>query len=141
MSISIQCTSPTRASSLNGKQQQPRLPVEEATRIIRIARRKSSTGASQRDRNLRVFLGHTHLAETLKLEYLDGDESFHHDSIKPSSLSPPQHIEWADPFPPSSAASTEDGAMEFEDDGEEDFCSLALVRTPSRSAQPPRAPV
>jgi hypothetical protein len=117
---------------------QRRLSTEEANRIILIARRKSSDGAFQKDRNLRVFLGHAHIAETLKHEFVDADQSTH--DIKPHSPSRAQTIQWADSFPQHSV-SAEDEALAFEDDGEEDFCSLALVRTPSRSAQPPRAPV
>ena len=129
-------TSPHRPS-LTGRL--PRLPVEEATRIIRIARRKSSDGASTKDRNLRVFLGHAHIAETLKHEFVGVEEPSSHD-IKPYSPSPSQHIQWVDAFAKPSV-SPEDEPLAFEDDGEEDFCSLALVRTPSRSTQPPRATV
>jgi hypothetical protein len=114
------------------------LSTEEANRIILIARRKSSDGASQKDRNLRVFLGHAHIAETLKHEFLDLDQSSH--DVKHYSSSSSQHIQWADSLPQQSVP-THDEALAFEDDGEEDFCSLALVRTPSRSAQQPRASV
>ena len=127
--------SPSRPS-LDGRRR--RLSTEEANRIIRIARRKSSDGASQKDRNLRVFLGHSHIAETLKHEFIDVDQSSH--DVKPHSPSRPQTIHWADLLPAKTGAA-EDEALAFEDDGEEDFDSLALVRTPSRSAQPPTAPV
>jgi hypothetical protein len=135
MPFSLQFLSPSRPS-LDGRQR--RLSTEEANRIIRIARRKSTDGALQKDRNLRVFLGHSHIAETLKHEFLDVDQPTH--DIKPYSLSRPQTIHWADSLP-AKAGATEEEALAFEDDGEEDFGSLALVRTPSRSAQPPRAPV
>jgi hypothetical protein len=135
MPFSIQLKSLTRPS-LNGRQR--RLSTEEANRIILIARRKSSDGASQKDRNLRVFLGHAHIAETLKHEFVDLDQS--PGDITPSSPSSSQHIQWADAFPQQSVSAEHD-ALAVEDDGEEDFCSLALVRTPSRSAQPPKATV
>jgi hypothetical protein len=131
----MQFMSPSRPS-LDSRQR--RLSVEEANRIIRIARRKSSDGASQKDRNLRVFLGHSHIAETLKHEFIDVDQSSH--DIKPHSPSRPQTIHWADLLPTKTRA-PEDEALAFEDDGEEDFGSLALVRTPSRSAQSPTTPV
>jgi hypothetical protein len=135
MPFSVQFMSPSRPS-LDGRQR--RLSTEEANRIIRIARRKSLDGASQKDRNLRVFLGHSHIAETLKHEFGDVDQSSH--DVKPHSPSRPQTIHWADLLPAKTGA-TEDEALAFEDDGEEDFGSLALVRTPSRSAQSPTAPV
>lgn len=135
MPFSMQFRSPSRPS-LDGRQR--RLSTEEANRIIRIARRKSSDGASQKDRNLRVFLGHSHIAETLKHELMDADQPSH--DPKPHSPSRPQTIHWADLLPEKTGA-TEDEALAFEDDGEEDFDSLALVRTPSRSAQPPTVPV
>ena len=131
----MQLMSPSRPS-LDGRQR--RLSTEEANRIIRIARRKSLDGASQKDRNLRVFLGHSHIAETLKHEFRDVDQSSH--DVKPHSPSRPQTIHWADLLPAKIGAA-EDEALAFEGDGEEDFDSLALVRTPSRSAQAPTAPV
>ena len=131
----MQFMGPSRPS-LDGRQR--RLSTEEANRIIRIARRKSSDGASQKDRNLRVFLGHSHIAETLKHEFVDVDQPPR--DVKPHSPSRTQTIHWADLHPAKTGA-TEDEALAFEDDGEEDFDSLALVRTPSRSAQPPTAPV
>lgn len=126
MSLSMQ--SSTRAT----QDRLRRLSSEEATRLIRIARRKSSDGASK-DRNLRVFLAHSHVAETLRHEFLD--QPFRTEQ---------QHITWAEPIYSSSrqsAAEVEDEAVSFEDDGEEDFASLTLMRTPSRSAQAPRSPV
>ena len=136
MPFSIQLKSPARP---NLSDRQRRLSAEEANRIILIARRKSSDGASQKDRNLRVFLGHAHVAETLKHEFLHLDHSTH--DSKPYSSSSSQHIQWADSYPPRQSVPAGDEAMSFEDDGEEDFCALALVRTPSRSAQPPGRPV
>lgn len=135
MPFSMQLKSPTRP---NLSDRQRRLSTEEANRIILIARRKSSHGASQKDRNLRVFLGHVHIAETLKHEFVDLDQSTH--DSKPYSSSSSQHIQWADSYPRQSVPA-DDEAMAFEDDGEEDFCSLALVRTPSRSTQPPSGSV
>src|SRR2546423_10416335 len=117
MTVTLPYTS-RNPQSPSGKQ--PRLPVEEATRIIQIARRKSSDGASHKARNLRVFLGHVHVAETLKHEFVDVDESSHH--VTASSPSRLQQIQWADSLPRPSV-STEDERLAFEDDGEEDFCS------------------
>lgn len=117
---------------------QRRLSTEEVNRIIRIARRKSSDGASQKNRNLRIFLGHAHLAETLKHEFVDVGQSSHDNT--PYSPSRSQHVQWADSFP-QQPVSTDEETLAFEDDGEEDFCSLTLVRTPSRSAQPLRPTV
>jgi len=119
-----------------------RLSSEEATRIIRIARRKSSDGcaSSNKDRNLRVFLGHAHIAETLKHEFID---YFHHHSSSEAQAPRQRPLpvkDWAESFA-EQRVTTEDEAVAFEDDGEEDFESLSLVRTPSRSAQPPRSPV
>lgn len=131
MPFSMQITSTSRPCMRR------RLSTEEATRLIRIARRKSSDGASSKHRNLRVFLGHSHIAETLKHEFVDFDQQCYSNETR--TLPHPQHIEYADSAVQQSA--TEDDALTFEDDGEEDFCSLALVRTPSRSSQPPRSPV
>jgi hypothetical protein len=139
MPFTMLLKSPARPS-LGDRQR--RLSTEEANRIILIARRKSSDGSSQKDRNLRVFLGHAHIAETLKHEFADLDQPTHDSKTysKPYSSSSSQHIQWADSYPRQSVPA-EDEAMAFEDDGEEDFCSLALVRTPSRSAQPLQGPV
>jgi len=141
---SIQITTTTPTPTMQGRRSR-RLSSEEATRIIRIARRKSSDGcaSSNKDRNLRVFLGHAHIAETLKHEFID---YFHYHSSSSSSPAQapcqrPQPVrQWADSFA-EQRVTTEDEAVAFEDDGEEDFESLSLVRTPSRSAQPPRSPV
>jgi len=120
-----------------------RLSSEEANRLIRIAHRKSSSSTSSKDRNLRVFLGHSHIAETLKHEILSADDepSTQHIETRPS-LQRQQTIRWAAEAESYAQHSTEeDEALQFEDDGEEDFSALTLVRTPSRAAQPARAPV
>src|ERR1700733_6949946 len=113
MPFSMQFMSSSRPS-LDGRQR--RLSTEKANRIILIARRKSSDGALQKDRNLRVFLGHSHIAETLKHEFRDVDQSSH--DVKPHSPSRPQTIHWADLLP-TKTEGTEDEALTFEDDGEE----------------------
>src|SRR3954453_3280414 len=99
MPFSRQFLSPSRLS-LDGRQR--RLSTEEANRIIRIARRKSIDGALQKDRNLRVFLGHSHIAETLKHEFIDVDQPTH--DLKPYSPSRPQTIHWADSLPDKAGA-------------------------------------
>jgi hypothetical protein len=132
MPFSIHLRSPTRPGVPN---RQRRLSTEETNRMILISRRKSSDEASLRDRNLRVYLGHAHIAETLKHEFIDIDQPQH--DIRPDPTSRPQRIQWADSFAQRSH-SIKDAALAIDDDGEEDFDSLALVRTPSRAAQPPR---
>ena len=132
MPFSIHLRSPTRLSVPN---RQRRLSTEETNRMILISRRKSSDEASLKDRNLRVYLGHAHIAETLKHEFIDVDQPQH--EIRPDQISRPQRIQWADSFAQRSH-STENATLAVNDDGEEDFDSLALVRTPSRAAQPPQ---
>ena len=132
MPFSMHLRSPTRPGVPN---RQRRLSTEETNRMILISRRKSSDEASLKDRNLRVYLGHAHIAETLKHEFIDVDQPQH--EIRPDPISRPQRIQWADSFAQRSD-STKDAALAIDDDGEEDFDSLALVRTPSRAAQPPR---
>ena len=104
--------------------------------MILISRRKSSDEASLRDRNLRVYLGHAHIAETLKHESINVDQPQH--EIRSNPILRPQRIQWADSSFSQRSDSTKDATLAIEDDGEEDFDSLTLVRTPSRAAQPPR---
>jgi len=126
--------------------------TEEATRLIRISRRKSSDASSQKDRNLRILIGHVNLIETLRHEFSDVHHYEESPTRKPTS-SPPasglgRHITWSDSVRPRKSAAAaaeeeeeEEGAVDFEDDGAEDLPALALVRTRSRSADPPRPPV
>jgi hypothetical protein len=135
MPFSIHLRSPTQPGLPN---RQRRLSTEETNRMILISRRKSSDEASLKDRNLRVYLGHAHIAETLKHEFIDVVQPQH--EIRPEPILRPRRIQWADSFSRRSD-STKDAALAIEDDGEEDFDSLALVRTPSRAAQPPRVDI
>ena len=110
-----------------------RLSTEEAHRIVRIARRKSNEDTSKKDRDLRSLLGHAHIAETLKHQFLEPPTPVSRTrtaAVASHSEPKPQHIRWALPFAAEAAA-------EFDDDGEEDFGVLELVRTPSRSQERP----
>ena len=89
-----------------------------------------------------MFLGHTHVCETLRYEFIDLEPptaavaAIHIQDAKPAMTV--QHIEWADSFADKSVEE-EDDALHLEDDGEEDLESLSLVRTSSRSSEPPRS--
>jgi hypothetical protein len=132
MPFSMHLRSPTQPGLPN---RQRRLSSEETNRMILISRRKSSDEASLRDRNLRVYLGHAHIAETLKHEFINVDQPQY--ETRPDPILRPQRIRWADSLSQRSD-STKDATLAIEDDGEEDFDSLTLVRTPSRAAQSPR---
>ena len=132
----------TKSSRPRSQGRQRSLSTEEANRLVGIVRRKSSGASSVKHRNLRMFLGHAHVCETLRHEFVDVEPpiaavaAIHMQDAKPATV---HHIEWADSFADKSAE--EDEALNLDDDGEEDLESLSLVRTTSRSSAPPRSPV
>jgi len=138
---SASSTSSTSSRSSNGHRD---LSPAEASRLIRIARRKSSESSPRKDINLRIVLCHVHIVETLKQEYFDLDAAVEAEAeaefeivtarklVASSPTAKGRGVRWMPP------ADLED---EYEDDGEEDFEALSLVRISSRSSDPPRAPL
>lgn len=127
------------------------------------ARAKLSKEAAQPDHDLRLLVGHANLLDTLMLELADAEreqERWFNQTIRAPAAKKSQHIQWADRIEESSEdeeefaddssdsdseASEDDYAMAeghaneeiMEDDLEEDYAQLELVRTPSHSSSPP----
>jgi hypothetical protein len=124
------------------------------------ARAKLSREAAQPDHDLRLLVGHANLLDTLMLELADAEreqERWFNQTIRAPAAKKSQHIQWADRIEESSEeeefdddssdsdvseddytmAEDHEGEEIMEDDLEEDYAQLELVRTPSHSNSPP----
>lgn len=124
------------------------------------ARAKLSREAAQPDHDLRLLVGHANLLDTLMLELADAEreqERWFNQTIRAPTTKKAEHIQWADrieeadedeEFDDSSSDSSSDASEDedfpmaegeeiMEDDLEEDYAQLELVRTPSHSNSPP----
>lgn len=128
------------------------------------ARAKLSREAAQPDHDLRLLVGHANLLDTLMLELADAEreqERWFNQTIRTPTTKKANHIQWADRIEESSEeeefddessdsdsdasdddypmieGKDEEGEEIMEDDLEEDYAQLELVRTPSHSNSPP----
>lgn len=128
------------------------------------ARGKLSREAAQPDHDLRLLVGHANLLDSLMLELADAEreqERWFNQSVRQAAPKKQQerHIQWADRIEEAEEEYDEDSSSDsdsdsdfeddvvmaeqngaediMEDDLEEDYAQLELVRTPSHSNSPP----
>ncbi|KAM4054600.1 hypothetical protein HRG_005436 [Hirsutella rhossiliensis] len=131
------------------------------------ARAKLSREAAQPDHDLRLLVGHANLLDSLMLELADAEreqERWFNQSVRGASKAPARHVQWADRVEERSVDHSSDDDSDLDeddeyneddfemanavpvrtpallrddDDLEEDYAHLELVRTPSHSSSPP----
>lgn len=148
-------------SSLRQNTLRKNMSITQTYYLAHKARAKLSREAAQADHDLRLLVGHANLLDTLMLELADAEreqERWFNQTIRTPAAKKSQHIQWADRIEESSeeeeefdddssdsdvseddytmAEQNEDEEI-MEDDLEEDYAQLELVRTPSHSNSPP----
>jgi hypothetical protein len=130
------------------------------------ARAKLSREAAQPDHDLRLLVGHANLLDSLMLELADAEreqERWFNQSVRSAAPKKNSHIQWADRIEEAEEEFEDDDTSDsgsdssdddyeddvimaerqsesleiMEDDLEEDYAQLELVRTPSHSSSPP----
>jgi hypothetical protein len=154
--------SSTQSSNNNLRQATLRknMSITQTYYLAHKARAKLSREAAQPDHDLRLLVGHANLLDTLMLELADAEreqERWFNQTIRAPAAKKSQHIQWADRIEESSEeeefdddssdsdvseddytmAEDHEGEEIMEDDLEEDYAQLELVRTPSHSNSPP----
>lgn len=153
--------SSTQSSNNNIRQATLRknMSITQTYYLAHKARAKLSREAAQPDHDLRLLVGHANLLDTLMLELADAEreqERWFNQTIRAPAAKKTQHIQWADRIEESSEeeefdddsdsdvseddftmAEEQEGEEIMEDDLEEDYAQLELVRTPSHSNSPP----
>jgi hypothetical protein len=156
--------SSTQSSNNNLRQATLRknMSITQTYYLAHKARAKLSREAAQPDHDLRLLVGHANLLDTLMVELADAgreQERWFNQTIRAPTTKKSQHIQWADRIEESSEeeefdddssdsgsdvsegdyamAEDREGEEIMEDDLEEDYAQLELVRTPSHSSSPP----
>lgn len=123
------------------------------------ARAKLSREAAQPDHDLRLLVGHANLLDTLMLELADAEreqERWFNQSVRGASQKQERHVQFAEQIAEEEEydsdssdeeydedkedtvmANTPAAPLETEDDLEEDYEELGLVRTVSHATSPP----
>lgn len=162
--ISIQPSS--NSGSLRQQTARKNMSITQTYYLAHKARAKLSREAAQPDHDLRLLVGHANLLDTLMLELADAEreqERWFNQSVRSAAPKKSSHIQWADRIEEaeeefdddssdSGSDSSDDDDVEddvimaerraeaeemMEDDLEEDYAQLELVRTPSHSNSPP----
>ncbi|KAK0389333.1 hypothetical protein NLU13_2908 [Sarocladium strictum] len=157
---SLPSTQSSHSNDLRQATLRKNMSITQTYYLAHKARAKLSREAAQPDHDLRLLVGHANLLDVLMIELADAEreqERWFNQTIRTPAAKKSQHIQWADRIEESSEEEefdddssdsdvseddytmAEDNASEgiMEDDLEEDYAQLELVRTPSHSNSPP----